>query len=210
MELRTDGDFLARGAGAALGILSGGVLGPILFVPLGMNPVSATSLGCIVFAVAGYLLVSVAQRIRRREQDRALRDAAESALAALGLPRSVTVTVDDGCAILQGELENYPQRHEAEHLILSIPGMRGVENQIRLKPVLQAVSTPADEIQRQIATHFVRLAELDSLGVHVMLKDARIVLDGIVHSEVEASEAEVLAWNIPGVVQVENHLKIAA
>jgi osmotically-inducible protein OsmY len=56
----------------------------------------------------------------------------------------------------------------------------------------------------------VHLAELDGRGIRVQLRDSRIVLEGTVHSVIEASRAEDLAWNIPGIVEVENRLKVAA
>lgn len=72
------------------------------------------------------------------------------------------------------------------------------------------MSTSADDIRRRITDHFVRLAELDGRGIRVHLRDSRIVLEGTVHSVFEASQAEDLAWNTPGVVEVENRLEVAA
>ena len=44
----------------------------------------------------------------------------------------------------------------------------------------------------------------------MLLNNSRVVLEGTVQSPAEASEAENVAWNIPGVVEVENRLEIAA
>ncbi len=41
-------------------------------------------------------------------------------------------------------------------------------------------------------------------------QNAELGLEGTVHSTVEASQAEDLAWNTPGVVDVENRLEVAA
>jgi osmotically-inducible protein OsmY len=56
----------------------------------------------------------------------------------------------------------------------------------------------------------LRRAEEDSRRIHVLLNNSRVRLEGTVSSWAEASEAEHVAWNIPGVVEVENRLEIAA
>jgi osmotically-inducible protein OsmY len=71
------------------------------------------------------------------------------------------------------------------------------------------MSTSADEIRERIAERFWRPAEQDGRGIQVELRDSRVVLEGTVHSDVEASEAEDLAWNVRGVIQMENRLRVA-
>ena len=63
-----------------------------------------------------------------------------------------------------------------------------------MRPSGERVSTSADDIRKRITDHFVRLAELDGRGIRVHLRDARIVLEGAVHSVIGASQAEDLAW----------------
>jgi osmotically-inducible protein OsmY len=209
-EDRPDKEALARFAGIALGIVIGGVLGPVLLLPQDINPPAAASIGCLAGAVAGYLLVSLAQLVRRRRRDAELRRAVEAVKSELRLPETVSVKVKNSVATLEGEVESYSQRHEAGRAISTIPGIKQVENRIRLRPSAVSVSTPPDEIRSRIAERFVRQAELDARGIRVELTDSRVVLEGTVHSLAEASEAEDVAWDIPGVVQVENRLQIAA
>ena len=209
-DLRPGRDTLAKFGGLALGIMIGGVVGPIVFGPLGIGPPAAASVGCFAGAVAGYLLVSLALLIARRRHDAELRRAADAVKAELRLPKTVVIKVKDSRATLEGEVEHYSQRHEAERAISTIPGIKQVLNRIRLRPSVGSVSTSADEIRKRIAERFLRLAELDGREIQVELRDSRIVLQGTVHSVIEASEAEDLAWNVPGIAQVENRLKVAA
>ncbi len=61
-----------------------------------------------------------------------------------------------------------------------------------------------------MADSFVQHAELDTHDIEVRVQECAIVLEGTVHSSTDASEAEELAWNIEGVEEVQNRLRIAA
>lgn len=209
-DLRQDRATLAKFSGLALGIILGGVLGPIVFAPIGIGPPAGASVGCFAGALVGYLLVSLALLIAQYRQDAELGRAAEAVRAELGLPKTISIRIKDGRATLEGEVERYSERREAERAISTLPGIKQVINRIRVRPSAERVSTSADEVRKRISDHFVRLAELDGRRIRVQFRDSRIVLEGAVHSAVEASQAEDLAWSIPGVVEVENRLKVAA
>ena len=209
-DLRPDRATLARFSGLALGIVLGGVLGPIVFGPIGMGPPAAASVGCLAGALVGYLLVSLALMIARHRQDTELKRAAEAVKAELGLPKTISIEIKNGRTTLEGEVERYSERREAERAISTLPGIKQVVNRIRMRPSAESVSTSVDDIRQRITDGLVRLAELDGRGVRVQLRDSHIVLEGTVHSIFEASQAEELAWNVPGVVEVENRLEIAA
>jgi osmotically-inducible protein OsmY len=203
-------NVLARFAGLALGIIIGGVLGPAFLLPFDIDPPAAASIGSITGAVAGYLLVSLAFYIQQRRDDAELQKAAESVLDEMGLRNALTVKVKNGRATLEGEAENYSRRYDAELAMSTIPGIKQVINRVRLRPSSVNVTASADEIRKRIAEQFTRRAELDAHAIRVEMVDSRIVLEGVVQSPAEASEAEEVAWNIPGVVQVENRLEVAA
>ena len=209
-DLRPDRAALAKFSGLALGVMLGGVLGPIVFGPIGMGLPAAASVGCFAGGLVGYLLVGLGLLIARYRQDAELRRAAESVKTELRLPKTIGIKIKDGRAMLEGEVERYYERHEAERAISTLPGIKQVINRIRMRPSAERVSTSADDIRKRITDHFVRLAELDGRGIRVQLRDSRIVLEGTVHPVIEASQAEDLAWNIPGVVEVENRLEVAA
>ncbi len=42
------------------------------------------------------------------------------------------------------------------------------------------------------------------------VQESAIVLEGTVHSSADASEAEELAWDVEGIEEVQNRLRIAA
>src|SRR5262245_54593359 len=111
-DLRPDKATLAKFSGLALGVMLGGVLGPIVFGPIGMGPPAAASVGCFAGALVGYLLVSLALQIARYRQDAELGRAAESVKAELGLPKTISIKIKNGRATLEGEVERYSERHE--------------------------------------------------------------------------------------------------
>jgi osmotically-inducible protein OsmY len=53
------------------------------------------------------------------------------------------------------------------------------------------------------------MAQKDGQGIRVVLDKSRVVFEGTVRSIAESAEAERAAWNIPGVIEVENRLKVA-
>ena len=146
-DVRLDRATIAKFAGLALGIMLGGVLGPIVFGPLGMGPPAAASVGCLAGALVGYLLVSLALLTARHRHDTELRRAAEAVKAELGLPKTISIKIKNGRATLDGEVERYSERHEAERAIPTLPGIKQVINRIRVRPSAESVSTSADGYQ---------------------------------------------------------------
>lgn len=209
-EVGKQREALARFAGLAIGILLGAVLGPMAFAPFGMHPPAAATLGCLAGALAGYLVVSLALLIERRRRDAEILSAAEAVKLELRLPDTVTIKVKDGRINLSGEVEDYTRRLEAEQAMSTIPGHRGVTNEIRLRPSGGSVSASPSDIRQQIAERLLRQAEFDASQIRVQLRDSRVVLEGTVHSWAEVSDAEDVAWTIPGIVEVENRLQVAA
>src|SRR5581483_7447167 len=86
-----------------------------------------------VLGIAEELRVDVPAMHRRDDED-----IARAAAAALHwdawLPRTLAVTVQDGYVTISGEVDWDYQRGEAENSIRRILGVRGIHNEIRLRP----------------------------------------------------------------------------
>jgi hypothetical protein len=137
-DLRPDRATLAKFSGLALGVMLGGVLGPIVFGPIGMGLPAAASVGCFAGGLVGYLLVGLGLLIARYRQDAELRRAAEAVKTELRLPKTIGIKIKDGRATLEGEVERYSERHEAERAISTLPGIKQVINSIRMRPSAEA------------------------------------------------------------------------
>jgi osmotically-inducible protein OsmY len=136
-------------------------------------------------------------------------DIARDAVAAIKsqLPISsehVKVIVKNGWVTLEGHMEWQYQKSTAEFAVRRIKGVRGVINNIMLKPQVE----PAD-IQRKIQAAIKRLAEVDANRVSVEANGSEVILKGTVGSWVEREEAERAAWAAPGVTKVEDRIVVS-
>lgn len=156
-----------------------------------------------VHGIANDLVVELWEGFQRDDTD-----IAHAALDALAwdtwLPRdAVTVTVKDGWITLDGSLPWQYQKIEAERAVSHLQGVKGVTNQIAVKPRVQAT-----QVDRRIQSAFQRAASLDARNVHVETAGSVVILHGTVRSWAEHEDAERAAWSVPGVTSVRNELRI--
>ena len=134
---------------------------------------------------------------------------AQSALKALELRVNVPdnkfkVTVKDGWVTLDGNAEWAYQKNAAESAVKYLPGVKGVANDIKVKPT---VSTT--DVKLKIEDALRRIAEVDARRIYVEAADGKVTLWGSVRSWVEKDEAEHAVWAAPGVASVKNNIIIA-
>jgi osmotically-inducible protein OsmY len=136
-------------------------------------------------------------------------DIAEGALDALvlraGVPRDrIKVSVSTGWVTLDGDVDWKYQSDAAEEAVRYLLGVRGVSNQILVKPRISEA-----DVKTRIEAAFRRSAEMDAKKISVETEDGIVTLRGTVHSWAEREGAENSAWAAPGVHKVENLIKIA-
>lgn len=116
----------------------------------------------------------------------------------------VKVMVENNWITLSGEVEWEFQRSAAETAVRSLIGVRGVQNQIRLKRRISP-----NNIKTKIEAALQRLAHVDTEGIKVSVDSGRVTLDGKVHSFTERRIIEDATWAAPGVTTVIDRLSIA-
>lgn len=116
---------------------------------------------------------------------------------------AVTVAVRDGWITLAGSVEWGYQANAAARILRDLAGVRGVTNDIQVKP-----HATISDIQAKIEAAFRRSAEIDARRVTVDVADGKVILSGSVHSLAEREEARRATWAAPGVSAVEDRLSV--
>jgi len=120
------------------------------------------------------------------------------------VPKDIQVTVAQGWVTLKGNVDWEYQRSAAYDSVCFMPGVKGVSNEITLKPSAQ----PAG-IKSAIEKALVRSAEIDAGSVKVVADGGAVTLSGSVRSWSEKDQASSAAWNAPGVNSVRNDIVVS-
>jgi osmotically-inducible protein OsmY len=142
--------------------------------------------------------------IHRRPDPEIARDVVEAIKRDLPLSWEVIkLIVDDGWVTLEGEVEWQYQREWAEKAVWNVRGVKGITNDIKVRP-----QVPAVDIKRKIEEALRRSAEIDASRISVETNGGEVILRGTVRSWAEREEAEQAAWRAPGVSHVDNRIRV--
>lgn len=117
---------------------------------------------------------------------------------------AVKVQVQKGMVTLIGQVDWQYQRLAAEQGLRSLRGVRGVFNNIQLKPHVQA-----SDIKRRIEDALERQADIEAKQILVSVEGNKVRLDGKIKAWGERDIIERAAWSAPGVGKVEDHLSMS-
>jgi osmotically-inducible protein OsmY len=113
------------------------------------------------------------------------------------------VTVRGGWVTLEGKVDWGFQREAAEKAVRYLPGVRGVSNNIEVKP-----SALANNIPGRIKEALSWNVEVDARRIRIAAREGSVTLTGNVRSWAEKRQAQWTAWAVPGVVNVVNHIEV--
>lgn len=117
---------------------------------------------------------------------------------------TLQVTVQNGYVSLSGEVDWNYQRAAAEARVAALSGVLGISNQIEVK------ARPApDDIKGMIEKALLRRAKTEASNIQVSVRKGRVILDGKVDAWRDRTIAEQAAWSAPGVVAVEDNLRLS-
>jgi osmotically-inducible protein OsmY len=156
-----------------------------------------------VKAIANELTVRLATGYVRNDTD-----IAQAAVTALKwntvVPQDrITVTVSNGWLTLNGTLDWQYQKEAAARAVRDLMGVKGVTNNITLKPHVHT-----GDVKAKIEDAFRRNAEIDARRIYVATTDGKVILSGNVRSWAERREAERAAWAAPGVSYVDDRIAV--
>lgn len=115
----------------------------------------------------------------------------------------IKIKVENSIVRLEGEVEWEFERNTAKSAIENLSGVKGVINMITIKPRI----VPSD-VTKRINAAFHRSATIDASNISAEISGSKVILRGSVRSYSEKEDAENAAWNAPGVVSVQNELKV--
>ena len=157
-----------------------------------------------VLDVANEIEVRPTGEFQRTESDIAL--AVRHALQwdALVPDERIQSTVSDGWVTLEGEVNLWREREDAERAVLRLAGVIGVINKIRIVPARVNV----DELREEIEDALERRADRQAERLRIEVHDGAVDLFGRVHSWQEKRAVVGSISHAPGVTEIRNHLTI--
>jgi len=157
-----------------------------------------------VLDVADELKVHVGTGKERLDTD--LAQAVRSALEwdAFVPDEKIRSTVSNGWVTLEGEVEQWTQREDARRAVERLTGVRGVTNQILVRPRV----VDSGRIRRVVEEALARQAEREAKRIEVGVEGGVVRLSGTVRSWSEKNAIERAAGFAPGVRGIENELVV--
>jgi osmotically-inducible protein OsmY len=154
-----------------------------------------------VTCVSDQLTVLSPARWQRTNAD--LRADVQRAFALnVNIPSSVDAGASDGIVTLTGTVAGHHERGEADLVCRSVPGVRGIREEIALVPMLTTtdIQAPICAPAQREARHTPRLSR----------RPARWDSDlaGVVTSWPEHDEALTAAWSGPGVTDIDDRIMV--
>jgi len=116
----------------------------------------------------------------------------------------IATTVSNGWVTLEGEMEKWAQRTEAERAVARIAGVRGVINLLEVK----AEEVDAAEIRDSIEEALERRAEREAERITVVVQDGEVALSGRVRTWAERRAIVGAAAHAPGVKRLTDKLVV--
>ena len=157
-------------------------------------------------------VLDVANEVEVRPDGIFVRTDADIALAvrhglewdALVPDERIKSTVSDGWVTLEGDVDFWYQRQDAERTVLRLEGVIGVTNQITVAPK----KVDPKELREEIEGALERRADREAERLRIEVHDGAVDLFGRVHSWREKRAVLGSISHAPGVAAIRDHLRI--
>lgn len=113
-------------------------------------------------------------------------------------------TVSDGWVTLEGTVDVWREREDAEKSILRLTGVAGVINKITIVPR----EIDPEELREEIEAALVTRADREADRLRIEVKNGAVELWGRVHSWQEKRAVLGSVGHLPGVMGVKEHIRI--
>lgn len=124
------------------------------------------------------------------------------------LSSGVKIEAKDSLIKLNGEVRNLYEKLVAEDDALSVPGVTGVENNLKVKDSEELYKVSDSQLQEAIS-YFLRWDNrIDATNIFIHVVSGIVTLEGFVDSYWKKLIASEQVYNITGVVKVINNLNV--
>jgi hyperosmotically inducible protein len=145
-------------------------------------------------------------------QDRLVREVRHELimLPYYGVFDNLSFRIEGRTVILEGQVVQPVVRKDAENSVKHIEGVEKVVNNIEVLPA----SPMDDRIRRDAYRSIYSYGPLFKYGgmavppIHIIVRNGRITLEGVVDSEADKSIAGMRANQVPGTFQITNNLRV--
>ncbi len=117
----------------------------------------------------------------------------------------IALRVEDGSVVMEGMVENVALKKRALLLALGLQEVQGVIDRLRVRP---SVRMSDDEIRDHMQDALAEESALNGLDIKVEVSEGVVDLEGQVWSLSHKRLAGVLAWWIPGALDVINSIEV--
>jgi osmotically-inducible protein OsmY len=116
----------------------------------------------------------------------------------------IQTSVSKGVVTLEGAVDHYHQKEDAEWAVRNLEGVIYVSNRIHVR----APSVKPEQVKESIEQALERRAERAAHRVIVTVEDGKVILNGVVDSFAEKQAIHGAARFAPGVQSIEDNLRI--
>ncbi len=129
-----------------------------------------------------------------------------------GVFDNLAFRIDGRTVILEGQVAQPVLKSDAGNAVKRIEGVEKVVNNIEVLPP----SPMDDRIRRAVYQSIYSYGPLFKYGgmavppIHIIVKNGRVTLDGVVDSETDKNLAGMRANQVPGTFQITNNLRVVS
>lgn len=117
----------------------------------------------------------------------------------------IRCTVSDGDVTLEGGVEYWSQREDAEDAVRNLAGVSSVNNLLEVDPP----GVTEGDVRRAIADALERRVRREGEGIDITLENGRVTLSGVVLTWDERAAVIGAVGALPGVRGVTDRLRLA-
>lgn len=117
----------------------------------------------------------------------------------------IALRMDNGSVVMEGMVEKVAQKKKALLIAMGMREIEGVVDRIRVRPTIRMSD---DEIKQHMTDALDQESSLNGLKITIEVTDGVVDLEGEVWSLSHKRLAGVLAWWIPGTLDVINSIEV--